>query len=214
MQSHRSRQHASSQPPAARQCGVLLVGFGQETEQHHPVSARLDGNLVRVVDHSTSLVEALDKLKTEPIELVLLDSQFTEEELMLFVCDARRRGFEGMAFLAAEDVHQMSRFPSPHGSREAQRPVQTVGGPRPDQAETGNPISFTEKQRAVLDRVSRGWTNLQIASDLNCSEGAVKATVQQLFRKLGVRKRAQIVRMAFENGFRGSLPGHWLSNPR
>jgi hypothetical protein len=33
---------------------------------------------------------------------------------------------------------------------------------------------------------------------LQCSEGSVKAVLQELFNKLGVRKRAQIVRMAFE----------------
>lgn len=213
MQNHRSRQQASSLIPTRRECGVLLVGFGQETERR-PGPARLDGNLVRVVDHSTSLVEALDKLKTETIELVLLDSHFTDEELMLFVCDARRRGFQGMAFQAARDVHQMSRFPSPYESQEPERPVQIVGGRRPDQAETGNSISLTEKQRVVLERVSSGWTNLQIARELNCSEGAVKGTLQQLFRKLGVRTRAQIVCMAFESGFRASSTGQQLFRPR
>jgi hypothetical protein len=46
--------------------------------------------------------------------------------------------------------------------------------------------------------VSEGWTNQQIALHLKCSEGSVKAVLQELFSKLGVRKRAQIVRMAFE----------------
>jgi DNA-binding NarL/FixJ family response regulator len=59
-------------------------------------------------------------------------------------------------------------------------------------------ISFTIKEQAVLTRVSEGWTNQQIAHHLKCSEGSVKAILQQLFSKLGVRKRAQIVRMAFE----------------
>jgi DNA-binding NarL/FixJ family response regulator len=62
-------------------------------------------------------------------------------------------------------------------------------------------ISFTERQQAVLLRVSNGWTDKKIAVDLKCSVGSVKAVLQQLFNKLGVRKRAQIVRMAFEGGF-------------
>jgi DNA-binding NarL/FixJ family response regulator len=58
--------------------------------------------------------------------------------------------------------------------------------------------SLTGREQAVLKRVSEGWSNQQIALHLNCSVGSVKATIQQLFRKLGVRKRAQIVRLAFE----------------
>jgi DNA-binding NarL/FixJ family response regulator len=59
-------------------------------------------------------------------------------------------------------------------------------------------IAFTPKQQMVLTRVSEGWTNQQIAHHLKCSEGSVKAVIQELFKKLGVRKRAQIVRMVFE----------------
>ena len=72
--------------------------------------------------------------------------------------------------------------------------VQTSGGLN----ETHRTIFFTAKEQAVLTRVSEGWTSQQIAHHLECSEGSVKATLQQLFKKLGVRKRAQIVRMAFE----------------
>jgi DNA-binding CsgD family transcriptional regulator len=212
MRNHRSRQQRHPLP--RRQCGVLLVGFGQETE-HHPVSARLDGNLVRVVDRSTSLLEALDKLKTKRIELVLLDSQFTEEELMLFVCDARRRGFQGMAFHAAAGVPQMSRSELPYELPRPERPGHGAAGQKSEQAVLGRPtVSFTAKQQAVLERVSRGWTNLEIAKDMNCSEGGVKAIIQQLFGKLGVRKRAQIVRMAFESGFRTASSGQQVSHPR
>jgi DNA-binding CsgD family transcriptional regulator len=59
-------------------------------------------------------------------------------------------------------------------------------------------ISLTKKEQAVLTQVSEGCSNQQIAHHLNCSVGSVKASIQQLFRKLGVRKRAQIVRLAIE----------------
>jgi DNA-binding NarL/FixJ family response regulator len=41
-----------------------------------------------------------------------------------------------------------------------------------------------------------GLTNKQIAEAIHVSEGAVKATVQQLFHKAQVRTRAQLVRLA------------------
>jgi len=59
-------------------------------------------------------------------------------------------------------------------------------------------ISLTARQQAVLRRVYEGWKYRQIAHDLKCSEGSVKAVIQQLFRKLEVRKRTLIVRMAYE----------------
>ena len=49
-------------------------------------------------------------------------------------------------------------------------------------------------------RVCEGWTNQQVARYLKCTEGAVKAVLQEIFRKLGVRKRSQLVRIALEKG--------------
>jgi DNA-binding NarL/FixJ family response regulator len=78
----------------------------------------------------------------------------------------------------------------------------------PELKEPHRPLTFTAKEEAVLTRVSEGWTNQQIAQHLNCSEGSVKAILQQLFSKLGVRKRAQIVRMAFEKTLMQLHEGH------
>jgi two-component system nitrate/nitrite response regulator NarL len=50
----------------------------------------------------------------------------------------------------------------------------------------------------VLQGVFEGRANKEIAAGLNVSESAVKATMQQLFRKSGVRTRTQLVRIALE----------------
>ena len=65
---------------------------------------------------------------------------------------------------------------------------------------------FTRRQRQVLHAVFEGQTNKQIAAELQVSEGAIKATVQQLFRKARVRTRAQLVRVAIEGGLGTGLP--------
>ena len=57
---------------------------------------------------------------------------------------------------------------------------------------------LTERQRRVLSKVCEGQTNKEIAAEEGVSESAVKATVQQLFRKARVRRRAQLVRLAIE----------------
>ena len=58
--------------------------------------------------------------------------------------------------------------------------------------------SLTERERQVLSFVFEGLANKQIADRLQISETAVKATLQQLFAKTGVRTRSQLVRVALE----------------
>ncbi len=66
-----------------------------------------------------------------------------------------------------------------NGEREVQRPL-------------------TPRERQVLCGVFSGRTNKEIAHKLGVSESLVKAFVQQLFLKTGVRSRAQLVRAAVE----------------
>lgn len=60
---------------------------------------------------------------------------------------------------------------------------------------------LTAREEQVLQGVLEGLANKEIASRLGASESAVKATLQQLFRKTGVRTRAQLVRIALEGSF-------------
>lgn len=61
-------------------------------------------------------------------------------------------------------------------------------------------IAFDGREREVLGLVLEGLSNKEISSRLNLSESVVKATLQKLFEKVGVRTRAQLVRFAFESG--------------
>jgi DNA-binding NarL/FixJ family response regulator len=57
---------------------------------------------------------------------------------------------------------------------------------------------ITRREQQVLRGVFEGLTNKEIAVHVGVSESAVKATLQQLFRKTHVRTRAQLVRIAVE----------------
>jgi DNA-binding NarL/FixJ family response regulator len=57
---------------------------------------------------------------------------------------------------------------------------------------------LTEREQQVLIGVFEGLANKQIADRLQVSESSVKATLQQLFQKTGVRNRSQLVRIALE----------------
>jgi DNA-binding NarL/FixJ family response regulator len=63
---------------------------------------------------------------------------------------------------------------------------------------------LTEREQQVLRGIFEGLTNKEIGAQLGVSDGAVKATLQQLFQKTGVRTRSQLVRIALE----GSLGPH------
>jgi len=132
------------------------------------------------------LDSALPGTQSGTIDIVVLGAEFGEEEKTLFVLDAHRRGFEGPIFHVVSSGLPTLKS-KPVSNAQAKEQISIVP-------------SFTAKEQAVLHRVAGGWTNLQIAKDMQCSVGAVKAILQQLFGKLGVRKRAQIVWLAFERG--------------
>jgi DNA-binding CsgD family transcriptional regulator len=156
-------------PPRIREAKLLLVG--NENDFKGGVTGdMLGGKRSYVAGKSTTLLGALARLHSEAIDVVLLSHTFREEELALFTADARRSGFHGLIL------------------RVASLEKHTASGA----------ISFTDKQRTVLACVSDGWTNQQIARNMKCTEAAIKAIIQELFRKLEVRKRAQIVRVAIE----------------
>jgi DNA-binding CsgD family transcriptional regulator len=129
-------------------------------------------------ERRATLLEALARLSSEPIDVVLLSHTFCDEELALFAADARRSGFCGL-------ILRVASLRSPVGEER------TV-------ALRDEKVSFTDRQRTVLKHVCQGCSNRQIAQELACSEASVKAVLQDLFKKLKVRKRAQIVRVALE----------------
>ena len=130
------------------------------------------GYQLRTISRAMGLSDALKQLESKIVDLVLLGREFHEEDSSQFVLAARRRGFSGLVL------------------RVASIPSYKADGP----------AALTARERQVLTRVSEGWSNAEIARSLKSSEGAIKRVLQRLFHKLGVRKRAQIVRVAFENG--------------
>jgi DNA-binding NarL/FixJ family response regulator len=57
---------------------------------------------------------------------------------------------------------------------------------------------LTNRERQVMRAVVEGLANKEIAARLDISESSVKAALQQLFFKTGVRTRSQLVRLALE----------------
>ena len=85
------------------------------------------------------------------------------------------------------------------------RPLIAGPGEKPESAQGVR--SLTDRQRTVLRSILDGLTNKEIASQLQVSETSIKASIQELFDKAGVRTRSQLVRIAIEK-----YSADWLRN--
>jgi DNA-binding NarL/FixJ family response regulator len=175
-----------------------------------------------VVAHCSSVDEALRALSGAQIDIVLLDFDLGLQRGTEFLLQSRTKGFQGTilvvtAGLSNDDASQMIRegaagiFLKHNPPALLARSIRKVmegqpwlearylsalmqgGAPRkPDSTH------FTERERAVLRGVFEGLMNKEISDRLKISETSVKAALQQLFEKTGVRTRGQLVRVALE----------------
>ena len=178
-----------------------------------------------VVAHCGSGTEALQIIESsKEIDIVLLDLDLGQERGAEFLDHLRNAHFRGKVLLVTAGVNDsevlnlirkgISGVFMKHGSpalliqgiRETmegkalfgqdqlRRALETAEIPRPDQRRS----KLTERERQVLSFVFEGLANKQISDRLQISETAVKASLQQLFAKTGVRTRSQLVRVALE----------------
>jgi DNA-binding NarL/FixJ family response regulator len=70
---------------------------------------------------------------------------------------------------------------------------------------TGSGQQLTERQNMVLRGILDGLSNKEIATRMQASESAIKATIQEIFAKAGVKTRSQMVRIAIER-YSGGWP--------
>jgi DNA-binding NarL/FixJ family response regulator len=168
-----------------------------------------------------SVEEALKALCSNGVDLVLLDLDLGKERGFDFFQPAREAGFQGPRLVVAAVVSPFEvrrlihlgaagiflKQSSPALLVDAIRAV--VGGEihidpslqesvpaSADADDSEGPLN--ERERAVLGGVFEGLTNKEIAARVHISEALVKATLQQLFEKHGVRTRSQLVRIALE----------------
>jgi DNA-binding NarL/FixJ family response regulator len=179
---------------------------------------------LEMVARCASISEATDVLRRKPIDLVLLDYDLGNERGFEFITQARQSGFQGRFLMVtagmsdAESVEALSLgvggiFPkhsSPALLKQAIRKVMSGEtwldenaiqslvrtSKHPEGAAQTKP--FTERETQVLRGVFEGLSNKEIGARLNISESSVKAALQQLFQKTGVRTRSQLVRIALE----------------
>jgi two-component system nitrate/nitrite response regulator NarL len=154
-------------------------------------------------------------------DVVLLDHDLGSERASAFLPAARQAGFAGRvlvvtAWVSDTEARRLLRqgvagiFRKEAGLEDLTASIRTIAaggaftGPSPSQTasppaeEPSSQPVFNERQRKVLRFVLEGLSNKEIAWRLQISESYVKAILQNLFQKTGVRTRGQLVRVAFE----------------
>lgn len=179
----------------------------------------------RIAGSCGSATEALEILAREKADVVLLDFDLGEEQGSTFLENAARRGFRGRVLMVTAGMSDAGTLRALEAGASGvflkhSPPAQLVEAiykvvngemwldpkavrsliagatGKSDEQRAAQP--FSTRERAVLKAVFEGLTNKEIATNLQISESSVKAVMQQLFDKTGVRTRSQLVRIALE----------------
>lgn len=178
---------------------------------------------LRVVGSCDTMEAALAALGREAVDLLLLDHDLGTGRAVDLIGEARRQGFAGRFLVVTAGVaaHEAVRLVQAgvagifhkHNPLESLKECvwQIARGDvwlerdylRPllqsiDPAPPPPRARLTERDRAALRALVDGLSNKEIGERLAVSEAAVKASLQQLFQKLGVRTRSQLVRIALQ----------------
>ena len=194
------------------------ASFGESVSRALSAQPDLD------VSFCTTISAALEVLQRQTVDIVLLDHDLGVERASQFLPVARERGFRGEVLIVTAWVSDIEARRLLHQGvagifvkesplsdlAESIRLIRGGGvwldrryrslvptGIAGEQTSTGP--RFNERQRKVLRFVLEGLSNKVIAGRLRISESYVKALIQALFRKTGVRTRGQLVRVVLEH---------------
>ena len=167
--------------------------------------------------------EAIEVLSRTAVDVVLLDFDLGEETGTGFVARAIQAGYNGKILMVTAGMIPLDvtmarnlgvsgiflKHNSPAMLLEAIRHVARGGEWMDSRAVPSDTVAndepslqakapLTQRELQVLRCVFEGLTNKEIAHKIAASQSSVKATLQRLFEKTGVRTRAQLVRIAIE----------------
>jgi two-component system, NarL family, nitrate/nitrite response regulator NarL len=166
----------------------------------------------------TDISSAIEYLHSEPVDVILVDSDDLVHDLGFTFCDRLWEDhFAGAVVVLATRMSEFAiRLLLARGAtavilksstlkhlasciREAAQsahsePAQYSCSPAPQRLRQQT-VAFTDRQAQVLRGVAEGQANKEIAAALGVSETSVKCTVQQIFAKTGVRSRSALVRL-------------------
>ncbi len=183
---------------------------------------------LEVVAECGNSADAAEILSAAQVDVVLLSLEHAMDGADGFMSTVRQKGCQGRFLIVAETVDARSsafaiklgaagiflKSEAPARLIEAirlvangavwldQRIIRVLADQSVDrlshQYEEKFANGLSDREQRVLLGILGGLTNKQIGENLKLSEGSVKASVQQLFYRTGVRTRSQLVRAALE----------------
>lgn len=178
-----------------------------------------------------TLAEAIELLSRTEVDVVLLDFDLGDETGTGFVVHANQAGYKGKILLVTAGMIPLDvsmarnlgvsgiflKHNSPAALLEAIRQVARGGEWMDSRAVPSDSVAtdehglqakapLSQRELQVLRSVFEGLTNKEIAHKIAASQSSVKATLQRLFEKTGVRTRAQLVRIAIERSLETVRP--------
>ncbi len=179
-------------------------------------------NGLEITGHCGTVDEGLASARSHPPDVVILDYDLGYERGTRYVREAAEAGLSGAvlmltAFLHEDEARRLLQMGVQgillklHSLDVVLGAIRTVArgdiwldapyqqlqnGPEAEPEAADDTLS--EREQIVLGLIVRGQSNKEISGVLNVSEPAVKATLQRIFNKLGVRTRAQLVRVCIE----------------
>ncbi len=183
-----------------------------------------------VVGQCSNSAEGLELLESTAVDLILLELSIGTERSEEFICSAREAGYHGKFLLVTAGIDparsaavlrlgasgiflkcnsssrllQAIRLVTSGEAWVDPRVIQLIADRYP-QHEDQRLGSLTKREQVVLKGVLDGYTNKKIGGQVGVSESAIKATLQQLFDKAGVRTRSQLVRAVLDGTLTSSV---------
>ena len=178
---------------------------------------------LKVVAQCSTSAQALEVLSKSGASVVLLDVDLGPERALDFVTQAKKKGFAGQILVVTAGVSGQEAIQlvqagvagilhKQHSTEALCDAIRKVAAGEVcleqdyltslfrsvDRTRPATQPRLTDRDKTVLRFIFQGLTNKDISARLEISEGAVKASLRQLFDKLGVRTRAQLVKVALE----------------
>jgi two-component system, NarL family, nitrate/nitrite response regulator NarL len=146
-------------------------------------------------ENSVPFVRQLEKLELRP-RILLVTAGLPDQDALELI----RLGVAGVFHKQnpPEDLHSSIRKMAEGKVLLDQSYLQSLVTAATERASESQP-RLTERDLQILRFLVEGLANKEIAAQLRISESAVKASLQQLFAKTGVRTRSQLVRIALED---------------
>lgn len=177
---------------------------------------------LHVVGSASSVQSSLEQLQNARVDVLIVDYDLGAETAVTLVRQLRNKGFSARVLVVTaglpnadaveliklgvsgiflkkdppEALHRNIREVAAGKVLIDQSYLQLLVSSATDNKEGS--IRLTDRDKQVIRGVLEGLSNKEIAANLAISETAVKASLQQIFAKTGVRTRSQLVRVALE----------------